>query len=344
MRLRAKSIRRIASPALLEILLVEMLLVGILLGAVTGMNAAPLQKERTFRASQNPRVIIDNPASGRLVIQGWDRPEVRAKVVSSSPGVSVEMRKLPREGPADRVYIVVRPGAGNSSHPGKAKADLLIEIPAEVELEVRQQAGPVNAEGFYGDIKIETVSGNVTVTDVGGHLALKSMSGELHLIRPSGSVEAETISGDISFIWPAKRKGIRADHAGPDYLRGRLSAPRPLRLSKPQRQHRSRLHRSQLFYSGGPHRPGKGGEGPFDADDSARTAPVGNSSHHLYNDCGQPAGRQRLRADEQLQRNDSGPLAAIRDAPKKFPPLCSSSLDFSAPNSYNKARRVGVYL
>ncbi len=206
MKLRAKSIRRIASPALLEILLVEILLVGILLGAVTGVNAAPPQKERTFRASQNPRVIIDNPASGRLVIQGWDRPEVRAKVISSSPGVSVEMRKLPLEGPADRVYIVVRPGARNLSHPGKAKADLLIEIPAEVELEVRQQAGPANAEGFYGDIKIETVSGNVTVTDVGGHLALKSMSGELHLIRPSGSVEAETISGDISFIWPASAK------------------------------------------------------------------------------------------------------------------------------------------
>ena len=223
MNLRAKSIRKIASPGLWGILLA-----GTLLGAVTGVDAAPPQKERTFRAAQNPRVIIDNPAAGRLVIRGWDRPEIRAKVVSSSPGVSVEMRKLPLEGPADRVYIVVRPGTANSSPPGKAKVDLLVEIPTEVQLEVRrQQAGPVSAELLYGDINIQTASGNVTVTDVGGHLALKSMSGDLNLVRPSGSVEAVTVSGDIVFTWPNSPRVLAKTTTGNVFYEGDF-APRGL--------------------------------------------------------------------------------------------------------------------
>ena len=177
------------------------LLLTALLGASLGLQAAPVKKEKTFKTGLNPHISIENPGSGRLVVQGWDKSEVKLTVVTSSNKLVVDIQRMPPEGPVDRLRVAVRAAEGSRDSAGE-KADFVVKVPSEVQLEIKQRAGAVNAELLWGDISIVTVAGNVTVTDVGGHLALRSMSGELHMVRPTGRVEAESIGGDIFFSWP----------------------------------------------------------------------------------------------------------------------------------------------
>jgi DUF4097 and DUF4098 domain-containing protein YvlB len=174
---------------------------AVLLCASLGLQAAPVKQEKTFKMGLNPHISIENPGSGRLVVQGWDKSEAKVTVVISSEKLAVDMHRMPSEGPVDRLRVAV--GAAEGSREVSAeKADFIVKVPSEVQLEIKQRAGTVNAEMLWGDISIVTVAGNVTTTDVGGHVALRSMSGELHMVRPTGRVEAETIGGNVFFSWP----------------------------------------------------------------------------------------------------------------------------------------------
>ena len=177
-------------------------LLTVLLGGSLGLRAAPIKKEKTFKTGLNPHISIENPGSGRLVVQGWDKSEAKVTVVTSSKKLVVDIQRMPSEGPVDRLRVAIRAAEGSRDSAATEKADIVVKIPSEVQLEIKQRAGPVNVDLLWGDISILTVAGNVTVTDVGGHLALRSMSGELHMVRPTGRVEAESIAGDIFFSWP----------------------------------------------------------------------------------------------------------------------------------------------
>ena len=177
----------------------SVLMIGFVLGLAATLGAVPLDKKETFKTARNPRIMIECTVSGRVVVQGWDKQEAFVSVESGSDQLEVNIEKLPPEGPTDRLLISVRPTAGAADD----KADLLLRIPSEVQLEiVKQRKGPVNVEMLWGDISVQTVSGNVTLTDVGGHLALRSMSGDIHVIRPTGRVEVENVTGNINFKWP----------------------------------------------------------------------------------------------------------------------------------------------
>ena len=177
------------------------LMIGIILGLAATLGAVPLDKKETIKTARNPRITIDNAASGRLVVQGWDEQEAYVSVESPSENLTVNIERLPPQGVADRLLVTVRP-TGPTATAANDKVDILVKIPSEVRLDIRQGKGPVSIEMLWGEISVRTVSGNITLTDVGGHLALHSMSGTVHVIRPTGRVEAKNVTGPIHFEWP----------------------------------------------------------------------------------------------------------------------------------------------
>ncbi len=184
----------------LSILLV--LAIGYALGLATGLTATPLNKKETVKTTHNPRIIIESTAPGRVMVHGWDKQEVLVSVASDSGRLKLRIEKLPPEGPTDQLLVSVWPTEPNDVTVND-KADLLLKIPSEVQLEiVKRSRGPVNMEMLWGDITARTVSGNITLTDVGGHLAIKSMSGNIYAVRPTGRVEVKSVTGNINFEWP----------------------------------------------------------------------------------------------------------------------------------------------
>jgi DUF4097 and DUF4098 domain-containing protein YvlB len=85
-----------------------------------------------------------------------------------------------------------------SSFRGKARADISILVPRNVELKL----GVVSAEGLiaglHSDARVSNVSGSLILDNVRGDLELNTVSGELSVRNHSGRITANTVSGDLT--------------------------------------------------------------------------------------------------------------------------------------------------
>lgn len=155
--------------------------------------------DQTHPLSATGQVSIDN-LKGRIVVVGWDRPEVR---ITGTLGQGVE--KLEVEGGGDSLRIEVKyPGSGsdwfNWGGGNRGKPSVLeVSLPATASLSVDSVSASVDVSGVRGRrLSVDSVSGDVRVRGAGpGQGRFDSVSGGLDLELDSRDVEADTVSGDI---------------------------------------------------------------------------------------------------------------------------------------------------
>jgi len=91
-------------------------------------------------------------------------------------------------------------------HPGDARINLTIEVPAGIDVHVDDGSGPILIQHFSGhlDIKdgsglitVEKVVGNVKVVDGSGKIIMEDIQGNVAIRDGSGSVEVNKIRGDV---------------------------------------------------------------------------------------------------------------------------------------------------
>lgn len=91
----------------------------------------------------------------------------------------------------DRVRIS---GSGSGL---EAWADLVVEVPAGVGLELYVAVGDVDARGTRGSLRIDTGSGSVSAIDITGELTLDTGSGRVRVEDVTGSLSVDTGSGGV---------------------------------------------------------------------------------------------------------------------------------------------------
>ena len=89
--------------------------------------------------------------------------------------------------------VTVR-GSGRGT---EAWADLVVEIPAGVDTELRLAVGEVEADGVDGTLLVDTGSGEVRTRNTSGRLTVDTGSGEISVRGASGPVFLDTGSGSI---------------------------------------------------------------------------------------------------------------------------------------------------
>ena len=119
----------------LKLSILPVLAIGYVFGLATGLTATPLNKKETIKTTRNPRIIIESAVAGRVVVHGWDKQEVLVSVASHSGRLKVRIEKLPPEGLTDQLLVSVQPTEPNAVTVND-KADLLLKIPSEVQLEI----------------------------------------------------------------------------------------------------------------------------------------------------------------------------------------------------------------
>ncbi|MGH2462560.1 MAG: DUF4097 family beta strand repeat-containing protein [Candidatus Limnocylindria bacterium] len=79
-----------------------------------------------------------------------------------------------------------------------------VEAPAGCRLQVRVVSGDVQASGFRGSQRFQSVSGDLRLTEAGGELDIDSVSGDVSLraVEPV-SLKMNNVSGDLSAQAPA---------------------------------------------------------------------------------------------------------------------------------------------
>lgn len=199
--------------------------------AAAGAEQVEEREAVTRAAAPDVAVEITN-LKGEVLVQVWDRPEVRVEAVKTARARNEERAKrlLRRvkydvEGEGRRIQIEARHatergesdswlGAFFGGGEG-AWVDLLVRLPrgASVEvsstsgdIDVRDLAGPVRIEATSGDIvvmnierevEVDCTSGSVEVADVRGNLTVHTTSGGVTVEDVDGRLEYDGTSGDL---------------------------------------------------------------------------------------------------------------------------------------------------
>ncbi|MHB8542306.1 MAG: DUF4097 family beta strand repeat-containing protein [Candidatus Acidiferrales bacterium] len=163
----------------------------LLLGAVSPVYAHHLEKQ--FTVQSHPLITLHNP-SGRVTISSWDKPEVMVVADHDSPKIEVDAEQN-----GNRVDVVTHQLADNIS-PEELRANYIITVPEDSELQIHNDSGAVDVSRILGDMNVETVAAGVDAQDIGGYLVVQTVGGAFQCIRCSGRIDVHSISGDMRLV------------------------------------------------------------------------------------------------------------------------------------------------
>jgi DUF4097 and DUF4098 domain-containing protein YvlB len=169
--------------------------------------AAPRQLEKTFDTTLSPHISLSN-LRGRVMVKGWDHPEVHALCTTNSPRVEVETNFFPPTGPTEKIQFttqVLDPLVTGEEE----RADYWLDVPMGSSVEIRNRQGAVQIERLTQNTWVESVGGTITATDVAGQLTVRSVGGDIEIVRPSGEVQAHSITGSLHFVSATSPKLLR---------------------------------------------------------------------------------------------------------------------------------------
>lgn len=165
--------------------------VVLLLGAVSPLYAHHLEKQ--FTVQSHPLITLHNP-SGTVTISSWDKPEVMVVADHNSPKIEVDAEQN-----GNRVDVVTHQLADNIS-PEELRANYVITVPEDSELQIHNDSGTVGVSKILGDMNVETVAARVDAEDIGGYLVVQTVGGSFQCMRCSGRIEVHSISGDMRLV------------------------------------------------------------------------------------------------------------------------------------------------
>ena len=163
----------------------------LLLGAVFPVYAHHLEKQ--FHVQSHPLITLHNP-SGRVTISSWDKSEVMVVADHDSPKIEVDAEQN-----GNRVDVVTHQLAEDIS-PEELRANYVITVPEDSELQIHNDSGAVDVSKILGDMNVETVAAGVDAQDIGGYLVVQTVGGAFQCIRCSGRIDVHSISGDMRLV------------------------------------------------------------------------------------------------------------------------------------------------
>lgn len=149
--------------------------------------------EKQFTVEPHPLVTLHNP-SGTVVISSWSKPTVMVVADHNSEKVEVDAEQV-----GNRVDIVTHVLAESVS-PDDLRANYVITVPEDSELQVHSDSGTIGISKILGDTNVETVAAGIDAEDVGGYLVVQTVGGGFQCMRCSGRIEVHSISGDLRLI------------------------------------------------------------------------------------------------------------------------------------------------
>lgn len=168
--------------------------------------------ERTFPFTSGGEIKIESQ-NGRIVVEAWDRPEVRVQITREVRATSVgESDELMKQLSAD---ITVHPDQIHivSVYPKQKKVvglwDWLghgarsvnihyyLQVPRQTSLDLGTSNGEIRVRGTEGSLDAGTTNGDIEVSAVRGSVNASTTNGGVRLARIQGTADANTTNGSV---------------------------------------------------------------------------------------------------------------------------------------------------
>jgi hypothetical protein len=162
------------------------------------------ENEVTFANVPTPDVesiTIEQP-QGKLVLQGWDKQEVRV-VAHKHARDDKALDQLTVDFLMVDGKIRIRTGVrvDNTVHPlpaaDGAGIDLTVSAPRNVNLRAQTWAGDLDVSGFRSGAELSSRGGEVHAWDIDGEVRTAALRGKQRLSAIHGNVEADGTTGDV---------------------------------------------------------------------------------------------------------------------------------------------------
>lgn len=160
----------------------------------------PVETHRILKVTGKPKVVVTNIAPGFVEVKHGVQGEVTVDLDLRVPEdldcnisqegnvvtVTCRMRASLWRWPS---YIF---GAG-------PRANILVSVPAETDLNLENRAGRLKASGVKGTIVVESSAGSINMQDCEGTVKARTKAGSIKLKNVSGTVTARSSAGSIRF-------------------------------------------------------------------------------------------------------------------------------------------------
>ena len=175
------------------------------------LAAAPLawaerEVSETRAVAGNAHITVENKV-GDILVEGWDRDEVR---INGWLNDDVQELEIDETSNGLRVRVLYR----DKRHVDSVDLELTIPSGASLEaetvsgdiessdvngsfVELRSVSGDLDVEGNPERVSMASVSGDVEFDGESSRVSIESVSGEVTLNGVGGEVEATTVSGDV---------------------------------------------------------------------------------------------------------------------------------------------------
>ncbi|HEX2164080.1 MAG TPA: DUF4097 family beta strand repeat-containing protein [Thermoanaerobaculia bacterium] len=195
---------------------------ALVLAAAAPAAAETIEKtlEQTYRLGRGGHVEVEN-VNGAVVVETWDRSEVRVRATKKVRATSDEsaaeamerMRIVVEEG-AGRLRLVTRYGeAGDGffgwlrGHSERGSISYHLTVPRGIRLVAETVNGSVTLRSVDGDVAAETVNGSIKVEDARGRLDASTVNGSIKVamreVAPDADLDFSTTNGSVTVALPA---------------------------------------------------------------------------------------------------------------------------------------------
>lgn len=182
-------------------------------GAPTA-DAAQAKKvaEKVFEFAPDGEVSIES-RNGRIVIEAWDRPEVRVQITRTVRAADDQQAQaLLKELKADveltpgRLEIVSRypkrrENVGLWDFLGRKVAAMdihyYVQVPRATALTLQTTNGEIRVRGTSRTVGASTTNGDIRISGASGPIEIETTNGALELLAISGDVTGTTTNGSI---------------------------------------------------------------------------------------------------------------------------------------------------
>lgn len=152
------------------------------------------QVERSTAA--DPKVALSVCiGSGNIVVRGWDRNEVHARM---SDGMRIEFQPSAAVGaaPPKELNLVIDGGRRGGKNPCLPFGHLELDVPRGASVSLQGGDAEIDASGV-ANISINTQSGAVTVAGATRAVDINTLGGEIAVRNSRGTIKVHSVGGGI---------------------------------------------------------------------------------------------------------------------------------------------------
>lgn len=167
---------------------------------VVSLDMESMERHRTLKVAGKPRVVVTNTAPGSVEVKPGPNGEVTVDLDLRVPE-DLDCNSL-QDG--DTITVTCRTKTRPWNWPSYIfrsgpRANVLVSVPAETDLNLENRAGRVAVTGVKGTIVAESSAGTLSIQDCEGTIKARTRAGSVNLKNVNGTVSARSSAGSIEF-------------------------------------------------------------------------------------------------------------------------------------------------